>query len=38
MNTNERKPVNTERLSLAALIVILTITNVWVFVTLAPYV
>jgi hypothetical protein len=38
MKAKETKSVDTERLSLGALIVILTITNVWVFVTLAPYV
>jgi hypothetical protein len=37
MQTKETKPVNTERLSLGGLIVILMITNVFVFVTLSPY-
>jgi hypothetical protein len=37
MQTNYTKAALTEKLSLGTLIVILTITNVLVFVTLAPY-
>jgi hypothetical protein len=37
MQTKEAKPVNTEKLSLGALIVILMTTNVFVFVALSPY-
>jgi hypothetical protein len=37
MQTNRTKAAFTEKLSLGTLIAILTITNVLVFVTLAPY-
>jgi hypothetical protein len=37
MQTKETKPATTERFSLGALMVILVITNAFVFVTLSPY-